>query len=130
MNSLLKIEVVFPYAAGIIYFLTFKLQLSALYYIIPAISMGLYFFPLRLLLENTGDKSFNVFSSLLFSFILGLSSIVYFNKELNIIKMLLLISGIICFVLLIYRYFFKVMNIKDFFLLFGFSTLAGSYLTI
>ncbi len=130
MKHLKKIEVYFPYFAILFFFFTKKLQISPLYYLVSAILIGIYLFPLRLLMNVNKREVSHVFSSFLFSGILVLSSVFLFNSESTSIKTLLGISGIISFVLLIYLIIVNELNVKQFVLLLGFNVLAGLYLTL
>lgn len=130
MKLLYKMEVYFPYFAILLFFITFKLQLSSIVYLILAIIIGLYFFPFRLLITNSEKRIFHIIFSVIFSTILIFSSVFLINPNIDVIKISLGFLGISCFILLIYMYFTKELSNKLFFLLLGFNILSGLYLAL
>lgn len=130
MKYLKRIDFFFPFVASFIVFLAAKDHIDTVVYLILAIVLSFYFFPMKLIVDSQEKKWFQIVTSVLFANILILIAIYLINPELSVIRNMLGISSILCMVLLIYKHFFEKLSVRLFFLLLGFNILACSYIII
>ena len=127
-ESILKAEVILPYLAVVIFYITSRYQLPEYIYLTLSIFLALYCLPFRLLVKREEKKWFTVLTSIVFAQMLIFSALFLFNSESREIQNTLGITGIICMTLLIYKFIFEKLDVKTFMLLFGFCLLASVYL--
>lgn len=128
-NIILRVEIILPYLAALMFFMMSKLQFSSAWYFIFAALMALYFFPLRLLIhaitkeKTLKDRIVFFLSSVLISIILALSAIYSFADSIEILRIILIIFCILNFLFLVY-YFIMDKNISFLILHVGIAVLA------
>lgn len=102
-----KHEFILPLIGSIIYFIAIKQIIPHLFYAVFAIFLSLYYFPLKLILNNNDFEYYGrnnlmrIISYILISILSALSIIILINNNLELINIFKILA-IINFLLLIY----------------------------
>ena len=127
---LVKTEIILPYLAAATGFLVATEHLDITIYFVLALLFSFYFFPVRLFIDSLDKAWFRIATSVLFANILVLLGIYFLNPELSVIATALDVASILCVVLLVYKYVFEQLSVRNFILLVGFNILAVSRIVV
>ena len=131
-----KLEFLVPVAVSVLYFFTVKEIIPPLVYLFLAVLIGVYYFPIKLIVFINNSKEAParskiqvMASSLIFSIILFLSIINLYLEESNSLKSIIGLFTIINFMGLIYYYVIE-KNTHNFILHFCFLVLISALLFV